>query len=34
MMPAISGLDRLVPPMRYSEYFAVPSGNVCVKPIR
>src|SRR5215472_6896243 len=34
MIPAISGLDRLVPPRRYSEYFTEPSGNVWVSPIR
>src|SRR6185437_4432245 len=34
MMPATSGEARLVPPMRYSLYFAEPSGNVWVSPIR
>src|SRR5258708_28207377 len=34
MMPAMMGDDRLVPPMRYSEYLTVPSGNVWVSPIR
>src|SRR5260221_10049470 len=34
MIPAMIGLDRLVPPMRYSEYLTVPSGNVWVSPIR
>jgi hypothetical protein len=34
MIPAIKGLDRLVPPIRYSEYLTLPSGKVCVSPIR
>ena len=34
MTPANSGQDRLVPPMRYSLYFTVPSGNVWLWPTR
>src|SRR3954452_2608761 len=33
-MPANSGLASEVPPMRYSEYFADPSGKVWVSPTR
>src|SRR4051812_36048084 len=32
MIPAISGDERLVPPMRYSSY-ATPVENACVWPI-
>src|SRR5439155_15546052 len=34
MMPAITGEDRLVPPIRYSSYSTSPLGNVCVSPTR
>jgi len=32
MFDQLGGLERLVPPMRYSLYFALPSGNVWVCP--
>src|SRR5436309_16023029 len=34
MIPATSGDDKLVPPMRYSEYSTAPLGKVCVSPIK
>jgi hypothetical protein len=33
MLPVMIGEDRLVLPIRYSEYLADPLGNVCVRPI-